>query len=102
MLCFAAVLIVAIILFGYVGLRTIIAIALFFFLPFYLIFRPFALENDEKVFFAFFIGIAFFSTAVFYVGRLIPSYRAATAIAFVFLLIIPIVLKLKKRSKTFS
>jgi len=92
-----AVLIAAIILFGLTGFRTIAAITIFFFLPFYLILKKLNIDNDEKVFFAFFIGIGFFSTLVFYVGRVIPSYRLATGVTFIILLLIPLILKLRKR-----
>ena len=82
------------------GIRTLFAIALFFFLPFFLILRKFKFEADEQVFFAFFIGIGIFSTIVFYFGRLIPSYRFATGIAFIALLLVPFAVKkyLKKKN----
>jgi hypothetical protein len=78
----------ALYLFGITGGRTLLGIVLFFFLPFYLILRRFAFEQDEKIFFAFFIGIGIFSTLVFYVGRVVPSFRASAAIAFVALVLI--------------
>ena len=88
-------------LFGITGIRTLAAVLIFFFLPFYLILRRFQLDGDEKIFFAFFMGIGLFSTIVFYVGRVIPSFRLATAIAFIGLLLapflVPILLKRFKK-----
>ena len=94
---FVVALLVAANLFGMTGVRTLAGIAVFFFLPFYLILRKVNVEDDEKVFFAFFIGLGLFSTIVFYVGRIIPSYRFDVAIAFVALLSVPFVLKKLKK-----
>ena len=92
-----AVFVTAANLFGVTGIRTLAAILIFFFLPFYLILRRLDLQSDEKIFFAFFIGIGIFSTIVFYFGRLIPSYKFATGAAFIVLLLIPILLKKLKK-----
>lgn len=83
--------------FGMTGIRTLTGIAVFFFLPFYLILRKVNVEADEKVFFAFFIGLGLFSTMVFYVGRVVPSYRLDVAIVFVALLSVPFILKKLKK-----
>lgn len=93
----AASLIAAAFLFGMTGVRTVAAIVLFFFFPFYILIRKLNIESDEKVFFAFFIGLGLFSTIVFYVGRIIPSFRVSVAAAFVALLLLPIVLKKLKK-----
>ncbi len=93
----AASLAAAAVIFGMVGVRTVAAMAAFFFLPFYLIVRKLGIEADEKVFFAFFIGLGLFSTVVFYVGRIIPSFRISVAAAFAALLLLPIVLKKLKK-----
>jgi len=94
---FVLVLLVAANLFGLTGVRTLAAIALFFFLPFYLILRKVNVEPDEKVFFAFFIGIGLFSVIVFYIGRIIPSYRLDVGIAFALLLAVPFIIKKFKK-----
>jgi len=97
LIAFIAIALVAANLFGITGLRTLATILVFFFLPFYLILRNFSFQSDEKIFFAFFIGLGFFSTIVFYVGRLIPSYRLSAVIAFIGLLLVPFILrKIKK------
>lgn len=93
----AASLIAAALLFGMVGVRTVAAMALFFFLPFYLLLRKLSIEADERVFFAFFIGLGLFSTIVFYAGRIIPSFRSSVAVAFVALLLLPVILKKLKK-----
>ncbi len=94
---FAASLIAAAFLFGATGVRTVAAMVVFFFLPFYLLIRKTDIEADEKVFFAFFIGLGMFSTIVFYFGRAIPSFRISVAVAFVFLMLSPFMLKKLKR-----
>ncbi len=94
---FAVSLIAAAFLFGMAGIKTVAAIAVFFFLPFYLIMRKLDIEADEKVFFAFFIGLGLFSAVVFYFGRIIPSFRLSVAVAFVALLLLPIILKKFKK-----
>ncbi len=90
----------AFVLFGMTGLRTLVAMLLFFFLPAYLILKKFDFEENERVFFAFFIGIGLFSTLVFYVGRIVPSFRAATAIAFIALIALPFAFKMFKKKKS--
>jgi len=94
---FVAALLLAANLFGITGVRTLAGITLFFFLPFYLILRKVHVEADERVFFAFFIGLGLFSAIVFYVGRIIPSYRFAVAIAVIALLLVPFILKKLKK-----
>ncbi len=89
----AASLMAAAFLFGTTGARTVAAIVVFFFLPFYLILRKLSIEADEKVFFAFFIGLGLFSAVVFYVGRIVPSFRLSVAVAFILLLLLPFILK---------
>ena len=79
--------------FGFTGVRTLGAMLLFFFLPFFLILRNFRFDADEQAFFAFFMGIGLFSTAVFYFGRLIPSYRLSIIAAFAFLLALAFAVK---------
>ena len=96
----AAVFVVVAMLFGLTGVRTIAAMLLFFFLPFYLILRKTSFETDEKVFFAFFIGLGLFSTFVFYVGRVIPSFRAATVITLIILLALPFIIKYFKKKNS--
>ena len=96
----AASLIAAAFLFGATGARTVASIVVFFFLPFYLIMRQMSLESDEKVFFAFFIGLGVFSTVVFYVGRVIQSFRISVAAAFILLLLLPLHRCIVRCSKT--
>lgn len=93
----AVSLVAALYFFGITGGRTMIGMALFFFLPFYLILRRFAFERDEDVFFAFFIGIGIFSTLVFYVGRAVPSFRVSAAVAFVALILLSFAVKKLKK-----
>lgn len=94
---FAAVLAVAALHFGLVGVRTMAGIVLFFFLPFYLVMRNIQFGGDERVFFSFFIGLAFFSLFVFYFGRLVPSFRVSVVAVFVALLAVSFLLARRKK-----
>lgn len=96
----AAILIAAANYFGITGIRTVSGMAVFFFLPFYIILRKLPIDKDEKFFFAFFLGLGLFSTAVFYAGRVIPSFRAAVIAAFVILLLLPFAKKLLPHKKS--
>ena len=69
-------------LLGVTGVKTIMAIFLVFLLPFYLILGKFGLETDERLIFSFFIGLGIFSLVVFYVNRVVPSFRSSTIITF--------------------
>ncbi len=86
------------VLFGITGARTIIAIPLFFFLPFYLILNNFELPAGEKIVFSFFIGLGIFSSFVYYISILVSSVRIAIAITFVILIAAAFLIKrLKKK-----
>lgn len=89
-------------LFGGTGVRTILGMLLVFFIPFYLILNNFDLEQDEKVFFSFFIGLALYTVLVWYVNRVIPSMRISMLVTFLLLVFIGLMLKYlkKKKSKT--
>ena len=80
-------------LFGFTGVRTLAAMIVFFFFPFYLLLGRLNLETGERIFFAFFIGIALFSTLVFYAGRLIPSYTVSTVAVFLGLILIALLIR---------
>ncbi len=72
--------------FGIAGLRVYLGFVIFFFLPSYLILRRCAFDEGERVFFAFFVGIGLFTTAVYFVGRIVPSFRISVFVTLVVLL----------------
>jgi hypothetical protein len=67
---------------GMTGARTFLAACLLFVLPAFLILDRFDLGLDEKLLFAFFLGIGLFPVPVYYLGMLI-GIRAAMAVTFV-------------------
>lgn len=87
-------------LFGWTGARTVLGMFAVFFLPFYLILDNFNIEQDEKVFFSFFIGLALYSVFVFYVNRIIPSMRVSMVVTFVVLIIVGVVIRYSKHKKS--
>lgn len=95
----AAVLLAALILFGFAGIKTIVVMFLFLFLPAYLFFDLFDFELEEKIFFAAATGLALFPLAVWFINRIIPSFRASVIAVFVLAVAIAVFFRSKKKSK---
>lgn len=72
----------AAVLFGFAGFRTILAIALFFVVPVFLLLRRTSLDVEEKVFFSLFMGLGLFPLAVWAVNQALPSFRLSVPVAF--------------------
>ena len=87
-------------LFGLMGLRTVLGFILTFF-PFYMIFDNFELSDEEKMFFCFFTGITTFSSLVYWLGFIVP-FRMSILAVFAFLLIVSYMLKKLIKKKTTS
>ncbi|MDP7115501.1 MAG: hypothetical protein QF632_04735 [Candidatus Woesearchaeota archaeon] len=83
--CLLIVLGLAAHLFQFTGVRTIIGMLLLFVVPAYMILDNFDLEQDEKLFFAFFISISLFTLFTWYVDRILPSLRLSLAVSFILL-----------------
>lgn len=71
----------AFILFGLPGLRTILAIAALFVLPFLFLMRNAGIELEEKIFFSLFIGIGLFPLFAWLVNQVLPSFRLSVLAA---------------------
>lgn len=95
----ALALIFAFALFNIVGVRVVSGMLIIFFLPFYLVVRSLNLENDEKIFFSFFLGLGLFALLVMYLNKLIPSMRLTMAVVFVALVILGIALVFCSKKK---
>src|SRR3989344_9298710 len=80
--CILAVAFVAFLLFGFAGFRSVIAIAVLFIVPSWLLLRKTGLDLEEKMFFSLFIGLGLFPLLVFAVNQLVPSFRLSIAAAF--------------------
>ena len=71
---------------GFSGMMAALGIMLLFIAPTYFILDNFELSQDEKIVFAFFIGVGVFPILAYWLGFFI-SFRIAIAISFLTLLI---------------
>jgi len=81
-----------------IGLRTIATIFILFLLPSYLIFSCLKLDDSEKLIFSLFISLAFFPLVVWFVDRVIPSFRISLLVSLI--LVVSVGLILRKRCKS--
>lgn len=81
---------------GFFGMMAALGIMLLFILPAYLILDNFELGQDEKIVFAFFIGVGIFPILAYWLGILI-SFRVAILITFVVLVAIAFLVKKMKK-----
>jgi apolipoprotein N-acyltransferase len=77
----AAIFLFAAILFGMPGLRTFLGFYLVLILPVFLIFKKLGLDEDETIFFSFFIALVFMPLLVWYIDRIFSNLIASTAVA---------------------
>ena len=71
---------------GFAGLRTILAILIAMFLPFYLVLNNFDLGQAEKFAFSFFIGIMLLPSLAYWLGFVVP-FRISIFIVIMVLLL---------------
>lgn len=88
---------VALILFGFTGVKALVVIFLFLFLPAYLLFDLFDFRLEEKIFFAAATGLALFPLAVWFVNRIIPSFRLSVVVVFIIVVSVAFFLRKKKK-----
>lgn len=81
---------------GIYGLK-IVAMLLFFSIPFYLILDLFSFSLEEKIIFALFISLAFFSLLTYWINQIIPSYRYSMALSYCLLIIIYFIIRYIKK-----
>jgi len=75
-----------ILLFGLNGLYFLIVVALFFFLPTYLMINKLKITQGEKLIYSCFIGAGLFPTAAYYLAILLKSFLAGIIAAFAVLM----------------
>ncbi len=97
-ICTAIIFLFSFFLFGLTGLRTIGTI-FGMFLPAYLIMSNFDIEEEEKVFFSFFIGLTIFPLLVWYMNIFIASLTVSIIITFILLSAVGLFLKYKNKLK---
>ena len=71
---------------GFIGLRTVLALLIAMFLPFYLILNNFDLTQSEKFAFSFFIGIMLLPSLVYWLGFIVP-FRISVFVTLVILIL---------------
>ena len=77
---------------GFYGIKVVVFIALFCF-PFYLILSLFNFSLSERILFALFISLAFFSLLVYWVGQIIYSYRISIIVTYIILILTYFIIK---------
>lgn|SRR3989338_1206844 len=87
-------------LFGIVGVRTIVGLAMFFIVPFYLMLDYYELDLSEKLIFSAVLGIGLCSVFVYYLGLLFKSLNLGIVASFILLYGIGAFFQYKKRSKS--
>ena len=88
------------IMFSFTGIRFFIGFIILYILPFYLILSAFDLDTLEKLFFSLFMSLGFLPMMVYYISKLIPSFRLSTLLSFILLLLIAAYLHRKKLFST--
>ena len=71
---------------GWKGLVGIVGILLLYVLPFYFILDYFELDFEENIILSFFLGLAYYSTLVYYLGFLVGSFRLSMALSYLILI----------------
>jgi uncharacterized membrane protein len=74
------------IFFGAEGLRLVLGLLIFIFLPPYIVITCFEFDQIEKIIFSFFIGLGLFPTFVFYIAIPLSSMKLSILVSFILLL----------------
>ena len=83
---------------GIYGLK-VVAILLFFAIPFYLILTLYNFKLYEKLIYSIFISLAFFPFFVYWIMQIIKSYRISLIVTYIALIVVYFILSaIKKRS----
>ena len=79
-------------IFGFSGMMAVLGIILLFIVPIYFILDNFALSQDEKLIFSFFLGVGIFPSLVYWPGLFI-SFRLSIFITFIILIVVGFVVR---------
>lgn len=77
----SAIAIFSLVVLGFSGMRTLLAIFVAVLVPFYFIFDNFDLSSSEKALFSFFSGLVIFPSLVYWMGFIMP-FRIAIIASF--------------------
>ena len=84
---------------GLDGMMSVLGIFLLFIAPMYFILGNFALEEDEKLAYSFFIGAGILPLLAYWIGIFI-SFKMAILASFIILIVVGVAIKHLKKSKT--
>jgi len=84
---------------GLTAVRVIAGMFVLFFLPFYFIMRNLDIEEDERIFFSFFLGFGLIPVIVYYGNKIISSLRVTILVTVVILIAIGLALPWLKKAK---
>ena len=96
--CIALTLVVIFLMFGFVAVKTLVAMIVVFFLPYYFILKNW-FENDEAVFLSFFFGFGITPLLVYYLNMIIPSLRITILVTAILVYLVAILLQFKASKK---
>ena len=80
-ICYLAIIGVSYSLFGNAGAKLILFVSLCLYLPFYLILHSVEIEDDERIFFALFLGIGLYPVLVYYMTKIVTSIATGAIVA---------------------
>lgn len=81
----AIVLLAGAMFFGFIGFKVVLGIALFFFIPTYMVLRVTDLDDDEKLILSILLGVGVFSFLVYAADHLVKSLTSSVIIVFILL-----------------
>lgn len=99
MVAASAILLFALMLFGFAGFKALAVFMLVFLVPAYAIINNLNLTGDEKLFFALFISLGVFPISVWILNRLVPSFRLSTVMVFAVAVALGFGLRLVRRAR---
>ena len=97
LICLVLSAIVFYLLFGVMGLLILGGIILFYCLPILLIFNQLPLDPDEKFFFGFFLSFVFFPMLIWYIDRVLDSFRWSIGVSLIVITLVGIMLRIRTK-----
>ena len=95
--CSAVILIAAYIFSGLTGAVAVILMGLLFVLPTYLFLSAFKLDDYERWFFSFFLGIGLYAVIAYLVGLVLKSLRVSAMVTFFLMMAVGLAFYIRSR-----
>jgi hypothetical protein len=86
-------------LFGFTGIKFLLGFIFIFFVPYYLILDKLDISKEEKIIFAFIIGIGTTVIVVYYIAFLLGSLKTSILISTIIIYALALVFKFRKYKK---